>query len=150
MRAPRASLPAARPARRVLAGLARRGQPGAPRRPLLPRHSLDFATMLAIWSRATRAFPSSAARPAPPRRAAPAEWAGCEVVGLLSTKDLILVDPQDALSVHQMRAHCGRDLFIVWYDTAVNKLKDFKGATPTSRSFSASTTPTQRAIRSTR
>ena len=126
----RPSLPAARPARRVLAGLARRGQPGAPRRPLLPRHSLDFATMLAIYESGHTRIPifrRSTGSAAP--RCAGRKWAGCEVVGLLSTKDLILVDPQDALSVHQMRAHCGRDLFIVWYDTAVNKLfKDFKGS----------------------
>ena len=33
-----------------------------------------------------------------------------EVVGLLSAKDLILVDPEDALSVEQLLAHCGREV----------------------------------------
>ena len=50
-----------------------------------------------------------------------------EVVGLLSTKDLILVDPEDALPAEVLLAHCGRPVFTVWYDHPVNKMfADFK------------------------
>ena len=49
-----------------------------------------------------------------------------EVVGLLSAKDLILIDPEDALSVETLLAHCGRDVMRVWNDTPVNQLfKEF-------------------------
>ena len=124
----RPSLPAARPARRVLAGLARRGQPGAPRRPLLPRHSLDFATMLAIYESGHTRIPifrRSTGSAAP--RCAGRKWAGCEVVGLLSTKDLILLDPEDGLSAEVLLSHCGRQVFTVWFDHPVNKMfADFK------------------------
>ena len=49
-----------------------------------------------------------------------------QVLGLLSTKDLILVDPEDAMPVEQLLAHCGRDLLTVWFDTPVNTmLTDF-------------------------
>ena len=44
------------------------------------------------------------------------------VVGLLSTKDLIIVDPEDALSVETLLAFCGREVLRVWNDTPVNTL----------------------------
>ena len=51
---------------------------------------------------------------------------GPDVVGLLSAKDLILIDPEDALNVETLLAHCGRDVMRVWNDTPVNQLfKDF-------------------------
>lgn len=37
-------------------------------------------------------------------------WREHEVAGLLSAKDLILVDPEDALSVDQLVASCGREV----------------------------------------
>ena len=43
------------------------------------------------------------------------------MLGLLSTKDLILVDPEDAMSVDMLLAHCGRDLLTVWFDTPVRR-----------------------------
>ena len=50
-----------------------------------------------------------------------------EVVGLLTTKDLILVDPEDALPAEVLLAHCGRPVFTVWFDHPVNKMfADFK------------------------
>jgi metal transporter CNNM len=50
-----------------------------------------------------------------------------EVVGLLSTKDLILLDPEDGLSAEVLLAHCGRQVFTVWFDHPVNKMfADFK------------------------
>ena len=33
-----------------------------------------------------------------------------QVVGLLSTKDLILLDPEDGLSAEVLLAHCGRQV----------------------------------------
>ena len=49
-----------------------------------------------------------------------------QVAGLLSAKDLILVDPEDALSVDQLLAHCGRDVMRVEQSTPVNTLfKEF-------------------------
>ena len=53
-------------------------------------------------------------------------WRGHEVAGLLSAKDLILVDPEDALSVEQLVASCGREVMMVKHDTPVNALfKEF-------------------------
>ena len=50
-----------------------------------------------------------------------------QVVGLLSTKDLILLDPEDGLSAEVLLAHCGRQVFTVWFDHPVNKMfADFK------------------------
>ena len=49
------------------------------------------------------------------------------VVGLLSTKDLILLDPEDGLSAEVLLSHCGRQVFTVWFDHPVNKMfADFK------------------------
>ena len=54
------------------------------------------------------------------------DWRGHEVAGLLSAKDLILVDPEDALSVDQLVASCGREVMMVKHDTPVNALfKEF-------------------------
>ena len=48
------------------------------------------------------------------------------VAGLLSSKDLILVDPEDALSIEQLLGYCGREVMMVWNDTTVNDLfKEF-------------------------
>lgn len=45
-----------------------------------------------------------------------------EVVGLLSTKDLILVDPESAISVKQLLMYCGREVQRVWFGMSVNNL----------------------------
>ena len=49
-------------------------------------------------------------------------WRGHEVAGLLSAKDFILVDPEDALSVDQLVVSCGREVMMVNHDTPVNAL----------------------------
>jgi len=50
-----------------------------------------------------------------------------EVLGLLSTKDLILIDPEDRMPVGQLLKHCGRSVLTFWFDTPVAQLfRDFK------------------------
>jgi CBS domain containing-hemolysin-like protein len=44
------------------------------------------------------------------------------VVGLLFTKDLILVDPDDEIPVGAMLSFCGRSLHVVGADTTIDKL----------------------------
>lgn len=99
-------------------------EPPAEPSPAACEQSVEQPMALAPMGGAPAAAVAPAAAPA---ASTPAQHGrGHQVVGLLSTKDLILVDPEDALAVEQLLAHCGREVMMVWNDTPVNTLfKDF-------------------------
>jgi Mg2+/Co2+ transporter CorC len=66
-----------------------------------------------------------------PNRLSVSEWPDAcrssDVVGLLSAKDLLLMDPETAVPLSQMLKYCSRAVVTAWFDTPVAQLfRDFK------------------------
>lgn len=75
--------------------------------------------------------PPGASASSHPDRLTVSEWPdtcrSTDVVGLLSAKDLILVDPENAVPLSQMLKYCAREVVTAWFDTPVAQLfRDFK------------------------
>ncbi len=80
--------------------------------------ALDFARMQAIANSGHTRVPVFRAGTTVDGGAVRAD----AVVGLLSTKDLILIDPEDAHGVGTLMKYCGRSIATTWYDTPVAQL----------------------------